>query len=133
MPLRTKFSTKGIAETLEALAQQGHDVDQSVDRSLAAGGQVYLDGMQRRVAILTGNLHDKLSMDGPNQDGNYHYLWVGLNHGVDAETARYGAVNEYGSSSMDAQPYIRPTIHEDSPRARRAFLKSLKTDLRGEA
>lgn len=132
MPLKTKFSTKGMEETLEQLAQHGRDVDRAVASGLAAGGQVLLDGMQRRVPRDTENLAHNLTMDGPHQDGNYHYVTIGLNKGVDAETARYGAAQEYGwGPDHPGQPYIRPAVDEDTSKARRAMLNTLKHELEG--
>src|SRR5512136_2961311 len=97
MPVRGIFTVKGLDEWLEALAQAGQDVDASVDRALEAGAQVALDSMQRRVAVLTGNLKDSLAAGAPQQDGNFHSVEVGLLKGTERDTARYGNVQEFGS------------------------------------
>jgi len=124
MAVKTKITTKGMKETLEALALRGRNVDQVVNEMLLAGGKVLLDGMKRRVPKDTHNLENHLVVDGPHKDGNFHYIEVGLPRKkalVDAETARYGAAQEYGTSSMAAQPYIRPTIDHDKRKARKAM------------
>jgi len=126
MPVRAVLTTKGLSEYLEQVARLGADVDEVTDQALEAGGQVLLDGMLKRVPRLTGNLADNLSVDGPHQDGNYHFINVGLNHGVDGETARYGSVQEYGSAHTPAQPFIRPTIDEDLSKARKAMATIFK-------
>jgi HK97 gp10 family phage protein len=126
MAVRAKITTTGLEETLEALANMGRDVDIMVDQALEAGGGVLLEGMQRRVPKDTRNLEKHLALEGPIQDGNYHYILVGMERGIDAETARYGNSQEYGTSSMAAQPYIRPTIDEDLRKARREMLDVLK-------
>jgi HK97 gp10 family phage protein len=129
MPVRVKFSTKGFEEWLERVQQAGKSVDTVTDKALDAGGQVLLDGMLRRVPRDTHNLANNLSVDGPHVDGNYHYIQVGLNREVDAETARYGTAQEYGTSSMAAQPYIRPTLDEDMRKARTAMVNVFKQEL----
>lgn len=126
MAVRAKITTKGFEETLEALAQMGRNIDPIVDQALGAGGNVLLEGMQRRVPKDTLNLHDHLALEGPIQDGNYHYILVGMARDTDAKTARYGNAQEYGTSSMAAQPYIRPTIDEDMRKARREMIDVLK-------
>lgn len=126
MVVRAKLETKGIREYQERLAQAGQDVDLAADQALEAGGQVLLDGMQRRVPKDTHNLEEHLVMDGPHQDGNFHYIEVGLSKRADAETARYGNAQEYGTSSHPAQPYIRPTIKEDLRKARKAMVDVFK-------
>lgn len=119
MAIRTKFSTKGFREYLEKIEKAGKDIDPITDEALSAGGGVLLDGMQRRVPKDTHNLEHHLAVDGPHQDGNFHYIEVGLPRGTDAETARYGNAQEYGTSSMAAQPYIRPTLDSDIRKARK--------------
>lgn len=129
MPVRVKFSTKGFDEWLERVQQAGKDIDQVTAQALDAGGKVLLDGMQRRVPKDTWNLNDNLSVDGPKKDGNYHYILIGLNREVDADTARYGTVQEYGAADTPAQPYIRPTMDEDIAKARAAMRNVFKEEL----
>lgn len=118
MPVRYKLETKGFSEYLERLVQAGKDIDLVADEALAAGGDVLLDGMIQRVPKDTGNLQDHLERSEPEQDGNFHSVTVGLSKSADAETARYGNAQEFGTSSMAAQPYIRPAIDEDMKSAR---------------
>lgn len=129
MAVKAQISTKGFEEWLERVAQAGRDVDRVTDEALEEGGEVLLDGMLERVPRLTGNLARNLSVDGPHQDGNYHYILVGLNQGVDAETSRYGTVQEYGSANTPAQPYIRPTLDNDLSKARAAMRAVFKKEL----
>lgn len=129
MPVKAKITTKGFEEWLERVAQAGKDVDQVTDQALLAGGEVLLEGMLKRVPRLTGNLAANLSIDGPQLDGNYHFIQVGLNHGVDSDTARYGAVQEYGASDTPAQPYIRPSLDSEIGKARRAMKTVFKKEL----
>jgi HK97 gp10 family phage protein len=92
--------------------------------------------MKRRVPVgekpddpHPGNLKAHIKIDGPHHDGNYHWAMVGVIHDIaftDAETARYGVAQEYGTSSMAAQPYIRPTIDEDKGKAGKAMLEVFK-------
>ena len=48
MPVRYKLETKGFSEYLERLVQAGKDIDVVADETLEAGGDVLLEGMQRR-------------------------------------------------------------------------------------
>ncbi|OGO35669.1 MAG: hypothetical protein A2W35_05355 [Chloroflexi bacterium RBG_16_57_11] len=126
MVVRAKITTKGFEEYLEKIAQAGQNVDRVADEMLAAGGEVLLDGMKRRVPKDTHNLESHLTVDGPHQDGNFHYILVGISKSTDADTARYGNAQEYGTSSMPAQPYIRPTLDADKGKARKAMLEVAK-------
>jgi HK97 gp10 family phage protein len=126
MTVRAKLTTSGFSEYLEKLAQAGKDVDQAAAAALEAGGDVLLEGMQRRVPKDTHNLEQHLERTEPEQDGNYVFVLVGLNKDADADTARYGNAQEYGTSSMTAQPYIRPTLDSDMGAARKTMKKVLE-------
>jgi HK97 gp10 family phage protein len=124
MPIRYRLETKGFSEYLERLVQAGKDVDVVADEALAAGGDVLLDGMLRRVPRKTGNLANHLERTEPERDGNFHSVMVGLSRTADSNTARYGGAQEFGTSSMPAHPYIRPAIDEDM-RSARAAMKAI--------
>ncbi len=121
MTVRYKLETKGFEAYLEALAKAGQAIDPVADEMLEAGGEVLKAGMKRRVPKDTHNLEEHIVVDGPHQDGNFHYIEMGLPKGTDADTARYGNAQEYGTSSMAAQPYVRPTIDSDMGKARAAM------------
>ncbi|MDD5367461.1 MAG: HK97 gp10 family phage protein [Anaerolineaceae bacterium] len=121
MPIKTRLTTKGFEDYLERIAQAGQDIDQVADEALQAGGAVLVDGMQARVAVDTHNLQSKIDCSEPQQDGNFHFVEVGLLKDTDADTARYGNVQEFGSANMPAHPYIRPTLDSDMGKARRAM------------
>ena len=130
--MRYKVTTSGFEKTLELLAKTiPNMVDVAVDEGLEAAGKVLLDGMLRRVPRDTGNLADNLGLTGPLRYGNAHVIYVGLNRDVDADTARYGTAQEYGAPAhnMATQPFIRPAIHEDMPKARKALNDALKRAL----
>lgn len=58
---------------------------------------------------------------------------VGVIHKLqftDEKTAIYANVQEYGSATTPAHPYIRPALDEDKRAARKAMLKVLKQSLK---
>lgn len=129
MGIKTKLTTKGLAERLERIAASGRNVDAAVKKALPVGGQVLVEGMRARAPEDTGNLKSKITATEPVQDGNFIYIEVGL---VDADddTARYGNAQEYGwadrQGAKAGQPYVRPTLDHDSGKARKAMVDVLK-------
>jgi HK97 gp10 family phage protein len=121
MPLKTRLTTRGFETYLERIVQVGLDVDAAADEMLVAGGEVLLEGMHRRVPKDTGNLGEHLAVSDPKQDGNFHFIDIGLLKGTDPNTARYGGVQEFGSAHTPAHPYIRPTLDADMGKARKAM------------
>lgn len=118
MPIKTRLTTKGFEEYLEKLAQAGKNIDVMADKALEAGGKVLKAGMRRRVPKDTHNLENHIDCSEPKQDGNFHYVEVGVLN-ADKDTARYGNVQEFGSANTPAQPYVRPTLDSDMGKARR--------------
>lgn len=131
MTTQIKLETKGFEEYFERLARAGKDIDEAAARALLAGAEVVEYEMLSLVPIRTGNLARHIKILGPIQDGNYHYVEVGVIHRIDftdANTARYANSVEYGTSKMAAQPYIRPGIDRSKRRAVAAMKESLVQD-----
>lgn len=125
MPVRFKMETKGLADYMEQLQQLGGDLDEAAGAALDAGGAIIVTGMQRRAPKDTHNLERKISKTAVQRDGNFHFILVGLVN-ADAETARYGTAQEYGTSSMAAHPYLRPAIDEDMRQARKRMKEAFQ-------
>jgi HK97 gp10 family phage protein len=126
-----KINLKGLEEYLEKVAKSGRDVDQAAGNAVLAGAEVARDGMRTRAPKDTHNLENHIQIKGPEQDGTKIFCEVGLIHDdafTDAETARYGNAQEYGTATMPAQPYIRPTLDNDRSKIRAAERKSLEQD-----
>ena len=145
MPIKTKIETKGFAEFLEKVTKMGQNIDQITDEALAAGGDYLLKGMQSRVPVLTGELRTHLSCSEPKQDGDFHYIEVGLDLGEKlpdygkkmgkkvgknwkswGRERLYGVYVEFGTANTPAQPFIRPTMDEDMKDARKAMRQVFK-------
>lgn len=123
--MKAKLTTKGLEEYLERLAQKAVDIDAAAAAALTAGGDVLVQGERGRVPVDTGNLKEHIAATEPKQDGNFVYIEVGL-VAADAETAIYGAAQEYGTARMEANPYHRPTMDVDLGKARKAMRDSLE-------
>jgi HK97 gp10 family phage protein len=113
---------------LETLGKMGGDIDAAAAGALRAGAEVLLGGMYERVPVDKGNLRDHLRVAQPARDGNTHSVMVGV-IGADAETARYAHAQEYGTSSMPAQPYVRPAVDTLKGKARQAMIAHLAQEI----
>jgi HK97 gp10 family phage protein len=125
MPVKHKMTLSGVDAFLEAIAAAGRDVDAAVERTLNSSANMVLADMKRRVPVDKGYLRDHLRKWGPGRVGNYHWVFVGLDMS-DRENALHGVFVEYGTTKMEAQPYIRPAFDENKRAIRQAQIKSLK-------
>ena len=130
MTTKATFTMNGMAKYLEDIQKAGLDIDAAAQRALVKGGGILQAEMDALVPVgLTGNLKAKIVIDGPYQDGNLNYVDVGVVH-ADAETAKYGNVQEYGSPSKNipAQSYIRAAIDRKKTAVMQAIRVSLKAE-----
>ena len=124
---RFNIDMQGIDAYLKKLTDASENVDESAINAVLAGGEVAKDGMQMRVAKDTHNLEKHIVVGEVKRDGNFTSVDVGVLH-ADEETSRYGNAQEYGTSSMPAQPYIRPTQKEDAGKIKKTMKESLIED-----
>jgi HK97 gp10 family phage protein len=124
---RFSIDTKGFEEYLEKVALAGRSVDDAARRAVIAGAEVAKEGMRKRVPVDTGNLQEHIDFTDPELEGNIVFVLVGVID-ADAETARYGNAQEYGTASMAAQPYVRPTMDHDAGRIKAAMRAALEAE-----
>ena len=127
MATKGSLSLAGLEKYLEEFAAAGRDVDGAAANALRAGAtEVVLPEMIKLVPKDSHNLEEHLEAGEVVRDGNFSSIDVGILD-ADKETAIYGNVQEFGSSSVEAQPYIRPSFAKKTA-IRKAMEKSLKSD-----
>ncbi|MBP7212737.1 MAG: HK97 gp10 family phage protein [Anaerolineaceae bacterium] len=117
---------EGLKQMMDELAKlEASELDAVAVEMLDAGAEVALDGMQRRVPVKTGKLKGHLKKGPVQQDGNRSVVEIGI---LDApgEVVRYGTAQEYGTSSVPAQSYMRETMKLDRAKIYAAMRKVLK-------
>ncbi len=129
MATRVRVSTKGLEQHLAKLAEQKVDIDKVVLDALAESAAILQAEMVRLAPVKTGNLREHIKIFGPERDGNFTYVEVGVIHSrkfTDAKTARYANAQEYGTSSMAAHPFIRTGTTRAKGKARRLLIMRLR-------
>jgi protein-disulfide isomerase len=132
------LSFNGLDEYLEELAKMEVDFDAAVSEAMLAGAQEVKTEMQfsapiyigpSRPDVIPGNLYDHIKIVGPIVEGPTIYCEIGVIRDTaftDQTTQDYATVMEYGSSSVQAIPFIRPGIQ----RARKKWLGAVKAKLK---
>lgn len=137
MGTKVTLDLKGLSDYIERIVAAGKDVDAITDAALTDAAQIVQTEMQRLVpqpgksksGRATGNLRDNIKIDGPNVNGNYHWIEIGVipSKGLtDANTARYANAVEFGKANMPAQSYIRAGAEKSKGAARKALKERLK-------
>ena len=132
MPIRAQWNMKGMANYLEDIAQAGIDIDVAAEKAVVAGGQIILNTMLEDVPVgkspedrHPGQLKSHIKMSDPVHEGNTVFVDVGIEESAPADVHIYGGVQEYGSTSNQAQPYIRPAFDKNKARVKAAQKKAL--------
>jgi len=123
--MKAKLDLKGLDKYLASLEQMNLDMNQVCADALKTGAERAVRGMKKRVAVDTGDLKKSIIVGDIKIDGND----VSIEFGVltdDPEIRRYAHFQEYGSSSMPAHPFIRPTMAEDKRGIKSAMINKLK-------
>jgi HK97 gp10 family phage protein len=129
MPLKSRMDTKGFEEYLEKVQKSGQDIDVVADEALLAFALIMRGGMQRRAPFLTGYLMGHINILGPDRDGNFHFVKIGV-FDVNRDKEMYFFYQEMGSAHAPAQPYIRPAWAEDM-RAAKAEMRNVMKERAG--
>lgn len=131
MPARTSWTTKGFESYLENLARIGTDVDEAAAEALLAGAEILQEAIQAETPVRdpkvkakepVGNLRAHIKIKGPDQDGNYHVVEVGIIHDkrfTDANTARYGNAQNFGWLGHPGKHFIEIGTSRGRAAARR--------------
>lgn len=93
--------------------------DKAIEQALTAIGIQCRDYAARKAPVDTGNLRNSIvfKVDSPSDS-----VIIGTN-------VEYGKYQEFGTSRMKAQPYLRPAVDEhldEYKRIAEAFLKGIK-------
>lgn len=116
----------GLQQMLEDLNElEWSQIDEIAAELLEAGADAALEGMRRRVRVRTGKLKSSLKRSEVQREGNVSFIEIGL---LDApgDVVRYGTVQEFGSSSVSAQSFLRAAMNEDKSKIYRAMQARLK-------
>jgi HK97 gp10 family phage protein len=131
----TTLSLSGIEEYLERVAQAGRDVDEAAARALLEGAEVIQEAQRALAPVDTGNLREHIQIKGPEQDGNYIFVEVGVIHDrafTDAKTDRYAKAQEFGWGDKKGyragHSFIRTGRDNSRARALAAMKASLERD-----
>jgi HK97 gp10 family phage protein len=124
---KAKLTTFGFDEYMKLLEKTNKNLTPAATRANLAGAEVAKKGMRERVPKDEHDLENHIVIGEPVIGANEVTVEVGVLK-PDAEIARYGTAQEFGTSSMPASPYVRPTMKKDAKKIRAAQVESLKKD-----
>lgn len=125
-----KCKVQGIDLALDRLSKEASRVAVKGAQAVTAGAQVYYDEMQRRIPRDTGETAKHMKIKKPQQTTDGWSCLITY-EGQRSDGQRYGTiafVNEYGTSSRAAQPFMRPSVEAKTGDAADAMKAELLKD-----
>jgi HK97 gp10 family phage protein len=135
----------GVRELGEKLQFLASEVQDKIGRRATnAGAQVIRESAKRRapvadedyevrgITVRAGNLPEKIVVkrvrptETPLASEHLVVVLAGAKHGY---ASRVGALQEFGTVKMQAQPFMRPAFDEDGPKAADAIVDTLRTGI----
>lgn len=113
--MKGEFTIKGLKKYTEELEAAAEQVDPICRDTLFEAAQTMQEQMRERVPILSGRLYEHILIDGPNSNGNFHFVEVGIIHNLSftpKDVAIQANVVEFGSARQAAQPFLRPVFRK---------------------
>lgn len=117
---------KGLMDLMEDLAALDQDMDVVAAEALQAGAETALDLMLPKIHVEDGDLLDTFKVGKVKREGNVTVIDVGQLHGTPQREAIKANVFEYGSSSMRADPIVRPAMEKGKGKITKAMRKKLE-------
>ena len=117
---------KNMMNLMEDLAAMGEDVDEAAAAALRAGAETALDLMLPKIHVDDGDLLASFQVGEIKRDGNVTAIEVGQLKGTARREVIKANVFEYGSSSMAADPIVRPAIEAGKSKITKAMRKKLE-------
>lgn len=115
--MHIEFNMSSLTEMVEAMEMEAKEIDTNLAIAIKEGAKIAQQGMKRRVKKDTRNLEKNIHIDTVKKADGRLSIEIGLmrtgQYKVDADTARYGNVLEYGSRTQKANSYVRATMIED--------------------
>lgn len=131
------FNTRGFRELDRQLAKLARGVpDAKLRAALHEGGQLIVDEAQRLVPVDTGLLKDSIAVTDDldarvygKVNGSGLSVYVGPVGSVEDGDVFYARFQEFGTSVMPAQPFMRPAIAAKRPAAEKLIAARLRDDV----
>jgi HK97 gp10 family phage protein len=104
MPTTLKVELKGVPEFISNLKAQSVEIQKAVSDDIQKGGLSIERDAKLKAPVDTGALKSSIHYE---QTGEFS---CNISDGV-----LYGVFQEYGTSKMRAQPFMRPSVEKNKP------------------
>lgn len=123
---KVELELKGMDEVLKRLEEMGRKGNTVANRALKKGAEPILKEMKTLVPVDTGRGRDSLKIGSISTKKGFKSIPIGL---VDVGDAYYLIFQEYGTSKMQAQPFMAPAYEKNKDKARKIIIDEIRREL----
>lgn len=130
MSNKVEMELEGVDELIKKIEELGKRGSRIENKALKKAGQVIVDEAKKTTAFTdrTGKLRKGLKVSGVrSKDGN-KYVLAGIQKDDNSEIF-YGKFLEFGTSKMNARPFLGPAYESKKDEARKVIIQELKKGL----
>lgn len=130
MSNKVEMELEGVDELIKKIEELGKRGSRIENKALKKAGQVIVDEAKKTTAFTdrTGKLRKGLKVSGVrSKDGN-KYVLAGIQKDDNSEIF-YGKFLEFGTSKMNARPFLGPAYEAKKDEARKVIIQELKKGL----
>ena len=106
------FELLGVEEFLTALKKKATLLESQQEQIIMAGATILQEEIKERAPYRTGNLKTNIIITKLKKDGEAGYVYVGPYENranIFQLTGFYGRMHEFGTSKMQARPFVEPS------------------------
>ena len=122
------IDTSGFDELLSMLESMGSDAKKIQDKVLTAAAEPILDDMVSNAPELTGKGKEGLKISKPATNNGVRFVKIGINK-ADMSDVFYMKFHEWGTTKMQAKPFMQPALESNRRTVKEVMLEELKRGL----
>jgi len=122
------FKVEGIENIQRAIEQKKVEIKKSFEKELNAGADKIVASAKSKAPKLSGNLKAAIGKNEFWDRGGKYSIYAGIqvNEVFTRADGWYARMQEYGTSKMKAQPYLRPAFDSEKKGINDSIVNSLK-------
>jgi len=119
---------EGLTNLKQKIEEKRKEIGAVFEKDLNEGADRVVASAKSKTPVLSGNLRNAIGKNEVRERGGKYSVYVGIqiNEIFTKADGWYARMQEYGTSKMKAQPYLRPAFNEQKAQINNEIVSDLK-------
>jgi len=119
---------EGLTNLKQKIEEKRKEIGAVFEKDLNEGADRVVASAKSKAPVLSGNLRNAIGKNEVRERGGKYSVYVGIqiNEIFTKADGWYARMQEYGTSKMKAQPYLRPAFNEQKAQINNEIVSDLK-------